>query len=234
MQVDKARLTLIDALADVWPEEDHTSFFVKTASKICLWNGFTLGKTVPYEIHVVPAANMSTHLHKSGLGMNKDKIMSMLAQPDISPFFKVIKNPKNPPDILLLVSNVFNGHPSDLINDIVQQTYSVQSHKSQPAYYPATVMAPALKEKLRKPAGPNHGLEASHSTPASRAVKPINAACAEAASTPAQMQQEAALSVSPIVNYSFRPLPPALASPPPSPLFSPPPLFSCPSSPASL
>ena len=194
MQVDEARLTLIDALADVWPEEDHLSVFVKTASKICLSNGFTLGTEAakaPYELHAVPSANMSTHLHKGGVGMNKARIMSLLHQAEISPFFRVVDNPGNPPDILLLISNVFNGHLSELVTDIVQQTSSIASHNSQPTYYPATVMAPALKARLRKPAGPHLRLKASHSTSVSTAVNPPDA------SSTAQMHPEAALSVSP-------------------------------------
>ena len=131
---------LLNALSDAWPSDDYNDIFARTAAKICIQQAFVLGKTVPYEQTIVHVANMGTHLHKLGCGMVKGTLQSMLAKPEIQPFFKLVAFPKGtPPGILCLLANVFSGHPSDLVNDIVKQTYLVEPGKEQSYVAPATI-----------------------------------------------------------------------------------------------
>ena len=140
MQVDEARKVLLDALMDAWPNEEYIDIFARTAAKICIQQAFVLGKTVPYEQTIVHAPNMGTHLHKCGIGMVRGTLQQMLARPEIQPYFKLTVWPKNtPPNILCLLANVFSGHPSDLVNDIVEQTYLVEPGVNEPYVLPSSI-----------------------------------------------------------------------------------------------
>lgn len=147
LQVDEAREVLLGALSDVWPEEDHLSVFAKTVACICLRNGFAIGKTAPYYLSGVPIANLSTHLHKSGMGMTRSTYTSHLKKPELSPYLQIFERPKSAPEILLMLANVFNGHPSSLVHDIVQQTFTVHPQSLKPLYYAATVMSPMFRAR---------------------------------------------------------------------------------------
>ncbi|KAL0036742.1 hypothetical protein WJX79_008168 [Trebouxia sp. C0005] len=138
--VDEARKVLLDALMDAWPNEEYIDIFARTAAKICIQQAFVLGKTVPYEQTIVHAPNMGTHLHKCGIGMVRGTLQQMLARPEIQPYFKLTVWPKNtPPNILCLLANVFSGHPSDLVNDIVEQTYLVEPGVNEPYVLPSSI-----------------------------------------------------------------------------------------------
>ncbi|DBA86264.1 TPA: hypothetical protein ACH3X1_005764 [Trebouxia sp. C0004] len=138
--VDEARKVLLDALMDAWPNEEYIDIFARTAAKICIQQAFVLGKTVPYEQTIVHAPNMGTHLHKCGIGMVRGTLQQMLARPEIQPYFKLTVWPKNtPPNILCLLANVFSGHPSDLVNDIVEQTYLVEPGVDEPYVLPSSI-----------------------------------------------------------------------------------------------
>lgn len=140
MQVDEARKVLLDALTDAWPNEEYIDIFARTAAKICIQQAFVLGKTVPYEQTIVHAPNMGTHLHKCGIGMVRGTLQQMLARPEIQPYFKLTVWPKNtPPNILCLLANVFSGHTSDLVNDIVEQTYLVEPGVDEPYVLPSSI-----------------------------------------------------------------------------------------------
>jgi len=140
VQVDEARKVLLDALMDAWPNEEYIDIFARTAAKICIQQAFVLGKTVAYEQTIVHAPNMGTHLHKCGIGMVRGTLQQMLARPEIQPYFKLTVWPKNtPPNILCLLANVFSGHPSDLVNDIVEQTYLVEPGVDEPYVLPSSI-----------------------------------------------------------------------------------------------
>ena len=140
VQVDEARKVLLDALHDAWPSDEYIDIFARTAAKICIQQAFVLGKTVPYEQTIVHAPNMGTHLHKCGIGMVRGTLQQMLARPEIQPYFKLTVWPKNtPPNILCLLANVFSGHPSDLVNDIVEQTYLVEPGVDEPYVLPPSI-----------------------------------------------------------------------------------------------
>ena len=140
VQVDEARKVLLDALMDAWPSEEYIDIFARTAAKICIQQAFVLGKTVAYEQTIVHAPNMGTHLHKCGIGMVRGTLQQMLARPEIQPYFKLTVWPKNtPPNILCLLANVFSGHPSDLVNDIVEQTYLVEPGVDEPYVLPSSI-----------------------------------------------------------------------------------------------
>ena len=195
LQVDEARQVLLDALNDVWPGDDHTSVFASTAARICIQNGFILGRNVPYELNAVHAPNMGTHLHKCGIGMVRGTLQTKMALPEVKPYFKLVVYPKNtPPNIMLLLANVFNGHPSDLVNDIIQQTWMLEPGIGRPLQYSATVMSPALRTRNHQPPASDHGSEASHSSYASAAVHPTPA-FEEAPMPAAQVQPEPSLPV---------------------------------------
>lgn len=150
LQVDEARKALLDALSDAWPSDEYIDIFARTAAKICIQQAFVLGKTVPYEQTIVHAPNMGTHLHKCGIGMVRGTLQQMLARPEIQPFFKMTVWPKNtPPNILCLLANVFSGHPSDLVNDIVEQTYLVE-----PGVEKSYVLAPTIPPRSSFSTGP--------------------------------------------------------------------------------
>lgn len=174
LQVDEARQVLLDALDDVWPGSDHTSVFASTAARICIQNGFVLGRSFPYELNSVHAPNMGTHLHKCGIGMVRGTLQTKMALPEVKPYFKLVVYPKNtPPNIMLLLANVFNGHHSNLIKDIVQQTWLIEPGLPNPVQIAATIMSPALRAGLHvRPPASDHGSEASHSSFASAAVQP--------------------------------------------------------------
>ena len=210
MQVDEARQVLLDALSDVWPGDDHTSVFASTAARICIQNGFVLGRNVPYELNAVHAPNMGTHLHKCGIGMVRGTLQAKIALPEVKPYYRMVTYPKNtPPNIMLLLANVFNGHPSDLVTDIVQQTFLVEPGLSTPLQYPATVISPALKARHHKPPASDQGSEASHSSYPSAAVQ---AAVLEPPAPVLQMPAEPALPVSSSCTWChlkpFSPAPP--------------------------
>ena len=124
LQVDEARKLLLEALNDAWPGDDFIEIFAKTAARICIQQAFVLGKTTPYLQQVVHAPNMGTHLHKCGVGMVRGTLQQMLARTEVRPYFKMVTVGKNqPPAILCLLANAFCGHPSKVVNDIVEQTY---------------------------------------------------------------------------------------------------------------
>ena len=140
LQVDKARKVLLDALSDAWPSDEYVDVFARTAARICIQQAFVLGKTVPYEQTIVHAPNMGTHLHKCGIGMVRGTLQHMLAKPEIQRYFKLTVWPKNtPPNILCLLANVFCGHPSDLVNDIVEQTHLVEPGVDKPYVLQASI-----------------------------------------------------------------------------------------------
>lgn len=198
LQVDEARQALLDALTDVWPGDDHTQVFARTAAKICIQNGFVLGRSVPYELNAVHAPNMGTHLHKCGIGMVRGTLQGKMALPEVQPYFKMVAFPKNGPlNIVFLINNAFNGHPSDLISDIVQQTWTVEPGQPGPTQPPAEFMSPALRarqaQRARRPAS-EHGSEASHSSYAAAATVAY-AAAEEPARPEAQACPEPAMTV---------------------------------------
>lgn len=165
MQVDEARQMLLDALSDVWDDDDRVSVFAKTAATICLKNAFVIGVKAPYYMNVLGSANMSNHLHKHGRGMMWGTFLPLLKRADVRPYLQLINKPKEiTPDILLLLSNVFNGHPSDLVNDIVKQTMILGPASPDPQYYAATVMAPAFTARFPKVDSHGHSSEATSVT----------------------------------------------------------------------
>lgn len=124
VQVNEARQILIDALSDIWPNEDYDSCFARTAAMICLRNEFTIGRAYAYELSAAPSSNIHTHLHKNGLATPNVRLLGVLALPQTKPYFKVIPQARNnPPDVLLLLPELFSGHPSRLVRGIVQQTF---------------------------------------------------------------------------------------------------------------
>lgn len=131
---------LLEALNDAWPGDDFIEIFAKTAARICIQQAFVLGKTTPYLQQVVHAPNMGTHLHKCGVGMVRGTLQQMLARPEVKPYFKMVMVGKNqPPAILCLLANAFCGHPSSVVNDIVEQTYLEEPN--MPAPY---MLAPSI------------------------------------------------------------------------------------------
>ena len=140
LQVDEARKVLLDALEDAWPSDDFIEIFAKTAARICIQQAFVLGRSTPYVQQVVHAPNMGTHLHKCGVGMVRGTLQSMLASPQVKPYFSIIQFAKNqPPAILCLLANCFCGHPSDTVKDIVEQTYADEPTTPAPYPVPATI-----------------------------------------------------------------------------------------------
>lgn len=139
LQVDEARKLLLEALNDAWPGDDFIEIFAKTAARICIQQAFVLGKTTPYLQQVVHAPNMGTHLHKCGVGMVRGTLQQMLARTEVRPFFKMVTVGKNqPPAILCLLANAFCGHPSNVVNDIVEQTY-LEEPNSAPYMLPPSI-----------------------------------------------------------------------------------------------
>ena len=124
VQVNEARQILIDALSDIWPDDDYDSCFARTAAMICLRNEFTIGRAYAYELSAAPSSNIHTHLHKNGLATPNVRLLSVLALPQTKPYFKTIPQAgKTPSDVLLLLPQLFSGHPSSLVRGIVQQTF---------------------------------------------------------------------------------------------------------------
>ena len=185
LQVDEARKVLVAALMDAWPEQGYMDIFARTAAKICIQQGFVLGKAEPYQQTVVHAPNMGTHLHKLGCGMVRGTLQQMLVRPEIQPYFKLLVYPKNtPPSILCLLANVFHGHPSEVVNDIVEQTYLVEPGVEKPYILPASNdPRPSLLEM----SGHNKQTEPESATEASTASN--SAAPAESAAVPASPDQ---------------------------------------------
>lgn len=139
LQVDEARRLLLEALNDAWPGDDFIEIFAKTAARICIQQAFVLGKTTPYLQQVVHAPNMGTHLHKCGVGMVRGTLQQMLARTEVRPYFKMVMVGKNqPPAILCLLANAFCGHPSNVVNDIVEQTY-LEEPNSAPYMLPPSI-----------------------------------------------------------------------------------------------
>ena len=139
LQVDEARKLLLEALNDAWPGDDFIEIFAKTAARICIQQAFVLGKTTPYLQQVVHAPNMGTHLHKCGVGMVRGTLQQMLARTEVRPYFKMVTVGKNqPPAILCLLANAFCGHPNNVVNDIVEQTY-LEEPNSAPYMLPPSI-----------------------------------------------------------------------------------------------
>ena len=185
MQVDEARKVLLEALNDAWPGQDFIEIFAKTAARICIQQAFVLGKTTPYVQQVVHAPNMGTHLHKCGVGMVRGTLQQMLARPEVKPHFKIVMTGKNqPPAILCLLPNAFCGHPSKVVNDIVQQTYLEEPN--MPAPY---MMAPSIppRSSFAKTAADKHteSDSVSEASNASRTAAPAAVAASAPQDTPA-------------------------------------------------
>ena len=140
LQVDEARKVLLEALNDAWPGDDFIEIFAKTAARICIQQAFVLGRSTPYLQQVVHAPNMGTHLHKCGVGMVRGTLQQMLARPEVKPYFKMVMVAKSqPPAILCLLANAFCGHPSNVVNDIVEQTYLEEPNLQTPYFQPPSI-----------------------------------------------------------------------------------------------
>lgn len=172
LQASEAKQILINALADVWPGNTFTEVFLRAATHICLHIGFAMGLQVPYELITVSIRNLLTHLHRHGVGMVPSTVRATLALPEVQPFFKpALPTNKEPEHVLLHIANVYNGHLSALLSDIVQQTYSVEPGCEGHVQYKPNYMAPALR-----------AASAVHTAPA---AAPANTNSSHAAASPA-------------------------------------------------
>lgn len=169
VQVDEARKVLLEALNDAWPGQDFIDIFAKTAARICIQQAFVLGKTTPYVQQVVHAPNMGTHLHKCGVGMVRGTLQQMLARPEVKPHFKMVMVGKNqPPAILCLLANAFCGHPSKVVNDIVEQTYLEEPNMPAPYMMPPSIPP---RSSFVKTAADKHAVESDGVSEASNASR---------------------------------------------------------------
>ncbi|KAL3157622.1 hypothetical protein ABBQ32_012070 [Trebouxia sp. C0010 RCD-2024] len=167
--VDEARKVLLEALNDAWPGQDFIDIFAKTAARICIQQAFVLGKTTPYVQQVVHAPNMGTHLHKCGVGMVRGTLQQMLARPEVKPHFKMVMVGKNqPPAILCLLANAFCGHPSKVVNDIVEQTYLEEPNMPAPYMMPPSIPP---RSSFVKTAADKHAVESDGVSEASNASR---------------------------------------------------------------
>lgn len=152
--MDEARKLLLEALNTAWPGDDFIEIFAKTAARICIQQAFVLGKSTPYLQQVVHAPNMGTHLHKCGVGMVRGTLQQMLARTEVRPYFKMVTVGKNqPPAILCLLANAFCGHPSNVINDIVEQTYLEEPNLPAPYMLPPSIPP---RKSFAKPGADTH------------------------------------------------------------------------------